>query len=103
MVRKKPTSLTGSGLRTVPASAFLKPQSMVSSQQQQPQVTQSIEFSDPVSIISRAAEFLTAEDYGAMIKLLGILDKHLMLPEDIDITKEFQQGLANYKNLEVYR
>ena len=72
---------------------------MVSSQQQQPQVTQSMEFSDPISIISRAALFLTAGDYGAMIKLLEILDKHLMLPEDIDITKEFRQGLASYKNL----
>ena len=51
------------------------------------------------SIISRAAEFLTAGDYGAMIKLLEILDKHLMLPEDIDMAKEFGQGLANYKNL----
>ena len=62
-------------------------------------LSQSMDFSDLVSIISRAAEFLTAGDYGAMIKLLEILDKHLMLPQDIDMAKEFGQGLANYKNL----
>ena len=38
-----------------------------------------MDFSDPVSIISKAAEFLAAGEYGTMIKLLGILDKHLML------------------------
>ena len=91
--------LTSSGLGTVPANALQKPQSVASSQQQQPSVSQSMDFSDPVSIISRATEFLTAGDYGAMIKLLEILDKHLMLPEDIDMAKEFGQGLANYKNL----
>ena len=58
-----------------------------------------IDFSDPISIISKAAVFLTAGDYGTMIKLLGKLDKHLMLPEDIDMANEFGQGLANYKNL----
>ena len=91
--------LTGSGLGTVPANALQKPQSVASSQQQQLPVSQRMDFSDPVSIISRAALFLTAGDYVAIIKLLGILDKHLMLPEDIDMAKEFGQGLANYKNL----
>jgi len=28
-----------------------------------------------------------------------MLDKHLVLPEDIDMVKKFGQGLANYKNL----
>ena len=88
--------LTGSGLGTVPANALQKPQSVASSQLP---VSQRMDFSDPVSIISRAALFLTARDYVAIIKLLGILDKHLMLPEDIDMAKEFGQGLANYKNL----
>ena len=60
---------------------------------------QNIDFSDPVGIISRAAEFLSAGDYGMMLKILEILDKHLVLPEDIDMAKEFGQGLANYKNL----
>ena len=58
-----------------------------------------MDFSDPVSIISKAAVLLTAGEYGTMIKLLEILDKHLVLPEDIDMAKEFGQGLANYKNL----
>ena len=62
-------------------------------------LTQNMDFSDPVIIISRAAVSLTAGDYGTTIKLLEILDKHLMLPEDIDMAKEFGQGLANYKNL----
>ena len=43
--------------------------------------------------------YLTAGDYGATIKVLEILDKHLVLPDDIDMAKEFGQGLANYKNL----
>ena len=34
-----------------------------------------------------------------MIKVLEILDKHLVLPEDIDMARKFGQGLANYKNL----
>ena len=62
-------------------------------------LTQNMDFSDPVIIINRAAVFLTAGDYGTTIKLLETLDKHLMLPEDIDMAKEFGQGLANYKNL----
>ena len=68
-------------------------------QPQQTSNSQSMDFSDPVSIISRAAEFLTAGDYGMMLKVLEILDKHLVLPEDIDMAIEFGQGLANYKNL----
>ena len=91
--------LAGSGLGTVPANALQKPHSVAYSQQQQPPLSQSMDFSDPVNIISRAALFLTAGDYVAIIKLLGILDKHLMLPEDIDMAKEFGQGFANYKNL----
>ena len=69
------------------------------SQQQQLSPNQNTDFSDPISIISRAALFLTAGDYGMMLKVLEILDKHLVLPEDIDMAKEFGQGLANYKNL----
>ena len=56
-------------------------------------------FSDPANIISAAAVFLLAEDYGAISKVLEILDKHLVLPEDIDLAKEFGQGLAHYKSL----
>ena len=40
--------------------------------------------------------FLHAEDYGVTLKVLEILDKHLVLPQDIDLAKEFGQGLANY-------
>ena len=104
VVREQPVQ-TGSGIGTVPGNGFgynvQKSQggSVASSHQQQQPVTQSMDFSDPVSIISRTAEFLTAGDYGTMIKLLEILDKHLVLPEDIDMAKEFGQGLANYKNL----
>ena len=68
-------------------------------QQQQASLSQNMDFSDPVGIISRAAVFLTAGDYGTMIRLLEMLDKHLVLPEDIDLAKEFGQGLAHYKNL----
>ena len=68
-------------------------------QQHQTLLSQHMDFSDPVSIINKAAEFLTAGDYGMMLKVLEILDKHLILPEDIDMAKEFGQGLANYKNL----
>ena len=56
-------------------------------------------FSDPANIISAAVVFLLAEDYGAILKVLEILDKHLVLPEDIDLAKEFGQGLAHYKSL----
>ena len=54
---------------------------------------------DPVSVLERAALLLNAGDYRATIKVLEILDKHLLLPNDIDRAKEFGQGLANYKNL----
>ena len=68
-------------------------------QQQQVPLSQNMDFSDPVSIINKAAVFLTAGDYGMMLKVLKVLDKHLVLPEDTDMAKEFGQGLANYKNL----
>ena len=104
VVREQPMK-TGSGLGTVQGtendSNALKQQPMVSThnqQQQQASRSQSMDFSDPVGIISRAAVFLTAGDYGTMIRLLEILDKHLVLPEDIDLAKEFGQGLAHYKN-----
>ena len=87
---------------TVPGSSVQKPQympSVASHHQQQAPLSQSVDFSDPVIIIERAALFLTAGDYGATIKVLEILDKHLVLPDDIDMAKEFGQGLANYKNL----
>ena len=62
-------------------------------------LNQSMDFYDPISVIITAAVFLHAGDYGTMIKVLEILDKHLVLPEDVDMAKEFGQGLANYKNL----
>ena len=62
-------------------------------------LNQSMDLYDPVSVIITAAVFLHAGDYGTMIKVLEILDKHLVLPEDVDMAKEFGQGLANYKNL----
>ena len=103
VVREQPMK-TGSGLGAVQGidhdSNVMKQQPMASTHQQQQQatLTQSVDFSDPVGIISRAAVFLTAGDYGTMIRLLEILDKHLVLPEDIDMAKEFGQGLAHYKN-----
>ena len=90
----------GDGFGAAPQSVPSQkpPQSMTTNHHQVP-LSQSMDFSDPVSIISRAALFLTAGDYGMMLKVLEILDKHLVLPEDIDMAKEFGQGLANYKNL----
>ena len=85
--------------KAVPTTNVENPQPVTSSHQQQATLSQSIEFSNPISIIDRAALFLTAGDYGAAIKVLEILDKHLLLPDDIDMAKEFGQGLANYKNL----
>ena len=98
VVREQPV---GTAPGTVPSSNVQKPQHMASvvSHQQQIPLSQSMDFSDPVSIIGRAALFLTAGDYGATIKVLEVLDKHLVLPDDIDMAKEFGQGLANYKNL----
>ena len=92
---------TDSRLGTVSGTNIQNPQSLISSQSQQRQSPrrQSIDLTDPVSIINAAAVFLTAGDYGTGIRVLEILDKHLVLPEDIDMAKEFGQGLANYKNL----
>ena len=56
-----------------------------------------LDFSDPQSIVSRAAQFLHAGDYGIMMKILEVLDKHLVLSEEIEMAFEFGQGLANYK------
>ena len=85
--REQPVK-SGFDVRTVPETVPVQqPQyvaSMVSHQQQAPH-NHSLD-SDP-------------EDYGATIKVLEILDKHLVLPDDIDMAKEFGQGLANYKNL----
>ena len=99
VVREQPIK-TGYGSGAVHGS-IQKQQTMASVNQPQQQTpnSQSMDFSDPVSIISRAAEFLSAGDYGMMLKVLEILDKHSVLPEDIDMAKEFGQGLANYKNL----
>ena len=55
--------------------------------------------SDPVSVLDKAALLLSAGDYRATIKALQILDKHLILPNNISMAKEFGQGLANFKNL----
>ena len=103
VVREKPIR-TGYGLGTGSGAvhgSIQKQQTMASVNQSQQQTPnrQSMGFSDPVSIISRAALFLAAGDYGMMLKVLEILDKHSVLPEDIDMAKEFGQGLANYKNL----
>ena len=101
MNREQPVK-SGFDIRTVPEKVPVQqPQYMasVASHQQQAPLSQSLDFSDPVIIIDRAALFLTAGDYGATIKVLEILDKHLVLPDDIDMAKEFGQGLANYKNL----
>ena len=57
-----------------------------------------LDFYDPTSIISIAAVYLQAGDYGTVTKVLEILDKHLVLPEDIDMAREFGQGLAYYKS-----
>ena len=100
VVREQPLR-TGYGLGTGQGavSGSIQKQQSMASVSQQPLFSHNIHFSDPISIISRAAEFLTAGDYGTTIKLLEILDKHLVVPEDIDMAKEFGQGLANYKNL----
>ena len=55
--------------------------------------------SDPVSVLDKAALLLSAGDYRATIKALQILEKHLILPNNISMAKEFGQGLANFKNL----
>ena len=98
---KKTDSRLGAVPGTVTSTNIQNTQSLISSQSQQRQSPrrQSIDLTDPVSIINAAAVFLTAGDYGTMLKVLEILDKHLVLPEDIDMAKEFGQGLANYKNL----
>ena len=107
LARERPIK-AGPGLDAISmkTSNIQKPQPMASvvrhrQQQQQSQATpsQSIDIYNPVSVIDRAALFLTAGDYGAAIKVLEILDNHLVLPQDIDMAKEFGQGLANYKNL----
>ena len=90
------------GLGTVPrVVSSQRPQSMISGCQPQEQAppSQNMAFSDPVSIISRAAKFLHNGDYGRMIKVLEILDKHLALPQDIKMAKAFGQGLAYYTRI----
>jgi len=52
-----------------------------------------LDFSDPQRIVSRAAQFLHA---GMMMKILEVLDKHLVLSEEIEMAREFGQGLASY-------
>ena len=83
-------------------SSYQRPETRIGTniywQQQTPSI-QSLDHSNPISIIKRAALFLTAGDYGATIKVLEILDKHLLLLDEVDMAKEFGQGLANFKNL----
>ena len=101
-VVKGQTNITDPGFITGPgtvSSTNTQKSQLASSHSHQLMLSQSMDFYDPVSVISTAAVFLHAGDYGAMIKLLEILDKHLVLPEDIDMAREFGQGLANYKNL----
>lgn len=52
-------------------------------QQYQAPHIQSMDLTDPVSIINAAAVFLTAGDYGTTVRVLEILDKHLILPENV--------------------
>ena len=66
----------------------------MASSHQLPTLSHSINFSDPVSIISRAALFLTAGDYGATIEALEILSKYSLLSDEVNMAKEFGQGLA---------
>jgi len=54
-------------------------------------------FSDPPSIVNRAAQFLHAGDYEMMMNILEVLDKHLVLSKEIEMAYKFGQGLANYK------
>ena len=91
-----PSFITGP---EVASSTNIPKSQLASSHQHSLMLNQSMDFYDPVSVISRAAVFLHAGDYGTMIKVLEILDKHLVLPEDVDMAREFGQGLANYKNL----
>ena len=106
VVREKPLQ-TGSDLGTASGAAAVSSTKAQNShtlifghpQQNQTSISQRMNFSDPASIISAAAVFLLAGDHGAMLKVLEILDKHLILPEDIDLAKEFGQGLAHYKGL----
>ena len=55
-----------------------------------------LELSDPQNIVQRAAQFYHAGDHGTMIKILEVLDRHLVLSEDIEMAREFGQGLAHY-------
>ena len=67
-------------------------------QQHQIVLHHNLDFYDPTSIISIAAVYLQAGDYGTVTKVLEILDKHLVLSEDIDMAREFGQGLTYYKS-----
>ena len=69
--------------------------SLANHQLQQTPLSQSMDFSDPVNI-SRPVLFPTARDYGAAMKVLEGLDKHFVLPNDIDMAKELGQGPAIY-------
>ena len=42
-----------------------------------------LDFSDPQSAVSGATQFLHTGDYGVMMKILEVLDKHLVLSEEI--------------------
>ena len=49
------------------------------------------DLSDSVSIVNRTALFHTTGNYGAAIEVLEILDKHSLLPDEVDMAKEFGQ------------
>ncbi|XP_065893671.1 tetratricopeptide repeat protein 28-like isoform X2 [Dysidea avara] len=55
-----------------------------------------LELSDPQNIVERAAQFYHAGDYGTMVKILEVLDRHLVLSEEIEMAREFGQGLSHY-------
>ena len=53
---------------------------------------------DPRSVLLKAVKLCKADYYEAMLLALGVLDLHLMLPDDYWMAKEFGCGLAS-KNL----
>ena len=89
--------LQGAGPGTVPTDRRQTSVNQITSPQQFADNHNNLplDFSDPQSIVSRASQFLHAGDYGMMMKILEVLDKHLVLSEEIEMAREF--GLANYK------
>ena len=53
--------------------------------------------SNPKSVLRKASELFNACSYNALLRVLGVLDLHLMLPADCHMAKEFGCGLASQK------